>query len=125
MVKACKWADEVIEGAPYLATLETLEKYNCDFCVHGEDVSFSPSLAYCYVFIFVFWKEQISVDAEGRDVYEKVKQAGKYRYFNSFICCIFLFIPFSLRNFLIYIFNFLHVIYIACKSLKFSELSWQ
>eukprot|EP00026_Physarum_polycephalum_P009916 Phypoly_transcript_10054.p1 GENE.Phypoly_transcript_10054~~Phypoly_transcript_10054.p1 ORF type:complete len:365 (+),score=65.80 Phypoly_transcript_10054:224-1318(+) len=58
MVKACKWADEVIEGAPYLATLETLEKYNCDFCVHGED---------------------ISVDAEGRDVYEKVKQAGKYR----------------------------------------------
>jgi len=58
MVKACKWADEVIEAAPYLATLETLEKYNCDFCVHGED---------------------ISVDAEGRDVYERVKQAGKYR----------------------------------------------
>lgn len=39
MVKACKWADEVVEGAPYLATLETLDKYNCDFCVHGEDVS--------------------------------------------------------------------------------------
>jgi len=58
MVRACKWADEVIEGAPYLATLDTLDKYNCDFCVHGED---------------------ISVDAEGRDVYEKVKEAGRYR----------------------------------------------
>jgi len=58
MVRACKWADEVVEGAPYLATLDTLDKYNCDFCVHGED---------------------ISVDAEGRDVYEKVKQAGRYR----------------------------------------------
>jgi len=58
MVRACKWADEVIEGAPYLATLDTLDKYNCDFCVHGED---------------------ISVDADGRDVYEKVKEAGRYR----------------------------------------------
>jgi len=58
MVRACKWADEVVEGAPYLATLDTLDKYNCDFCVHGED---------------------ISVDAEGRDVYEKVKEAGRYR----------------------------------------------
>jgi len=58
MVRACKWADEVVEGAPYLMTLDTLDKYNCDFCVHGED---------------------ISVDAEGRDVYEKVKQAGRYR----------------------------------------------
>lgn len=58
MVRACKWADEVVEGAPYTATLETLDKYNCDFCVHGED---------------------ISVGADGRDVYELVKQAGRYR----------------------------------------------
>lgn len=26
---------QVIENAPYVTTLETLDKYNCDFCVHG------------------------------------------------------------------------------------------
>lgn len=35
MVRAIKWVDEVVEGAPYVTTLETLDKYNCDFCVHG------------------------------------------------------------------------------------------
>uniref|UniRef100_A0A8C5N8C5 ethanolamine-phosphate cytidylyltransferase n=1 Tax=Gouania willdenowi TaxID=441366 RepID=A0A8C5N8C5_GOUWI len=35
MVRAIKWVDEVVEGAPYVTTLETLNKYNCDFCVHG------------------------------------------------------------------------------------------
>lgn len=35
MVSGIKWVDEVVEGAPYVTTLETLDKYNCDFCVHG------------------------------------------------------------------------------------------
>lgn len=35
MVRAIKWVDEVAQGAPYVTTLETLDKYNCDFCVHG------------------------------------------------------------------------------------------
>jgi len=35
MVKAIKWVDEIAPGAPYVTTLETLDKYNCDFCVHG------------------------------------------------------------------------------------------
>lgn len=35
MVRAIKWVDEVVEGAPYVTTLGTLDKYNCDFCVHG------------------------------------------------------------------------------------------
>lgn len=26
---------QVVEDAPYIATLETLDKYNCDFCAHG------------------------------------------------------------------------------------------
>lgn len=38
MVRAIKWVDEVVEGAPYVTTLETLDKYNCDFCVHGGTV---------------------------------------------------------------------------------------
>lgn len=43
MVRAIKWVDEIVEGAPYVTTLETLDEYNCDFCVHGgEPVCLSP-----------------------------------------------------------------------------------
>jgi glycerol-3-phosphate cytidylyltransferase-like family protein len=35
MVRGIKWVDEVVEGVPYVTTLETLDKYQCDFCVHG------------------------------------------------------------------------------------------
>uniref|UniRef100_K1QX84 ethanolamine-phosphate cytidylyltransferase n=1 Tax=Magallana gigas TaxID=29159 RepID=K1QX84_MAGGI len=58
MVRAIKWVDEVVEDAPYVTTLETLEKYNCDFCVHGDD---------------------ITVTADGTDTYHLVKAAGKYK----------------------------------------------
>lgn len=39
MVRAIKWVDQVVEGAPYVTTLETLDKYQCDFCVHGGEIS--------------------------------------------------------------------------------------
>ena len=58
MVRAIKWVDEVVEGAPYITSLETLDKYGCDFCVHGND---------------------ITLDAEGHDTYRYVKTAGRYR----------------------------------------------
>lgn len=58
IVKAIKWVDEVVEDAPYITSLDTLEKYNCDFCVHGSD---------------------ITVDSEGLDTYRFVKAAGKYK----------------------------------------------
>uniref|UniRef100_A0A2K5LX40 Ethanolamine-phosphate cytidylyltransferase n=2 Tax=Cercopithecinae TaxID=9528 RepID=A0A2K5LX40_CERAT len=58
MVQAIKWVDEVVPAAPYVTTLETLDKYNCDFCVHGND---------------------ITLTVDGRDTYEEVKQAGRYR----------------------------------------------
>ncbi|CAF1324712.1 unnamed protein product [Didymodactylos carnosus] len=41
LVRAIKWVDEVVENAPYLPTIETLEKYNCAFCVHGDDLTMS------------------------------------------------------------------------------------
>lgn len=37
MVLAIKWVDEVVPAAPYVTTLETLDKHNCDFCVHGSE----------------------------------------------------------------------------------------
>jgi ethanolamine-phosphate cytidylyltransferase len=58
IVRACRWVDEVVEAAPYHTTLETLEKYNCDFCVHGDD---------------------IVTDSNGVDTYAQVKEAGKFK----------------------------------------------
>eukprot|EP00090_Calanus_glacialis_P041686 TRINITY_DN7417_c0_g1_i2.p1 TRINITY_DN7417_c0_g1~~TRINITY_DN7417_c0_g1_i2.p1 ORF type:complete len:366 (-),score=133.32 TRINITY_DN7417_c0_g1_i2:170-1183(-) len=58
MVKAIKWVDEVVEGAPYVTTLETLNKYDCDYCVHGDD---------------------ITMTADGTDTYHLVKSAKRYK----------------------------------------------
>nr|CAH0106780.1 unnamed protein product [Daphnia galeata] len=58
MVRGIKWVDEVIEGAPYVTTLETLDKYDCQFCVHGDD---------------------ITTTADGVDTYHIVKSAGRYK----------------------------------------------
>uniref|UniRef100_A0A914UVL3 ethanolamine-phosphate cytidylyltransferase n=1 Tax=Plectus sambesii TaxID=2011161 RepID=A0A914UVL3_9BILA len=58
MVKGIKWVDEVIEGAPYETTVQTLNKYDCDFCVHGDD---------------------ITLTADGKDTYEEVKREGRYK----------------------------------------------
>ncbi|KAI8851095.1 hypothetical protein BC829DRAFT_368759 [Chytridium lagenaria] len=56
-VAACKWADLVVPDAPYLTTVEMLDKYNCDYCVHGDD---------------------ITTMADGSDCYQAVKDAGRY-----------------------------------------------
>ncbi|XP_065079000.1 ethanolamine-phosphate cytidylyltransferase isoform X2 [Ochlerotatus camptorhynchus] len=58
MVRGIKWVDEVVEDAPYVTTLETLDKHNCDFCVHGDD---------------------ITLTAEGVDTYHLVKKANRYK----------------------------------------------
>ncbi|XP_055595090.1 ethanolamine-phosphate cytidylyltransferase isoform X2 [Uranotaenia lowii] len=58
MVRGIKWVDEVVEDAPYVTTLETLDTYNCDFCVHGDD---------------------ITLTADGVDTYHLVKAANRYK----------------------------------------------
>ncbi|XP_077590829.1 ethanolamine-phosphate cytidylyltransferase-like [Stigmatopora nigra] len=58
MVRAIKWVDEVVEGAPYVTALDTLDKYHCDFCVHGDD---------------------LTLTADGEDTYREVKESGRYR----------------------------------------------
>lgn len=58
MVRAIKWVDEIIEGAPYVTSVEELDEYNCDFCVHGND---------------------ITMTADGTDTYHLVKSAGRYK----------------------------------------------
>ena len=49
---------QVVEGAPYVTTLETLDEYDCEFCVHGDD---------------------ITMTADGTDTYSIVKNAGRYK----------------------------------------------
>ena len=58
MVRAIKWVDEVVEGAPYVTTLETMDEHGCDFCVHGDDITLS---------------------ADGVDTYHIVKSNGRYK----------------------------------------------
>jgi len=57
-IRACKWVDEVVEAAPYTTQVDVLDKYNIDFCVHGEDISLA---------------------ADGTDAYALVKAANRYR----------------------------------------------
>jgi ethanolamine-phosphate cytidylyltransferase len=57
-VRACKWVDEVVEDAPYTTEVEYLDKYKCDFCVHGDDVT---------------------TTSDGSDCYALVKQANRYK----------------------------------------------
>jgi len=59
VVESCKWVDEVTLDAPYTTTLATLDKFDIDFCVHGEDTSYSP---------------------DGQDSFAEVKKAGKFKY---------------------------------------------
>ena len=58
MVRGIKWVDEVVENAPYVTTIETLDAYDCDFCVHGDD---------------------ITLTADGVDTYHIVKEKSRYR----------------------------------------------
>ena len=37
ILRACKWADEVVEDTEYSVTVETLDKYNCQYYAHGDD----------------------------------------------------------------------------------------
>eukprot|EP00484_Ammonia_sp_Unknown_P023222 CAMPEP_0197045114 /NCGR_PEP_ID=MMETSP1384-20130603/21039_1 /TAXON_ID=29189 /ORGANISM="Ammonia sp." /LENGTH=403 /DNA_ID=CAMNT_0042476681 /DNA_START=38 /DNA_END=1249 /DNA_ORIENTATION=- len=37
-VSACKWADEVVFDVPYAPSRELLNKLNCDYVAHGDDI---------------------------------------------------------------------------------------
>lgn len=65
---ACKWVDEVVPDAPYVTELEVMDKYGCQVCVHGDD---------------------LSTAADGSDSYAKVKAAGRFLYnLNSSAQCL-------------------------------------
>jgi len=59
-VESCKWVDEVVRGAPYVTSLEMMDKYNADFCAHGDD---------------------LVTTSDGTDTYHEVKAAGRFKTF--------------------------------------------
>ena len=38
LARACKWADEVIENVPYHPTINLINKLNCRYAAHGDDL---------------------------------------------------------------------------------------
>ncbi len=61
-VAACKWVDQVVRDAPYVTQLDVMDKYDCQICIHGDDLVLS---------------------ADGSDTYAEVKAAGRFRYDHS------------------------------------------
>lgn len=60
IIRSCKWVDEVYEDTEYTTTLATLDRYNCDFYSHGDDIAYN---------------------SEGVDSALEIKQAGRWRGF--------------------------------------------
>ncbi len=60
VASACKWVDEVAIGVPYDVTVAILDKYNCQFNAHGDD---------------------IAKNAQGEDSNVEMKRAGRMKIF--------------------------------------------
>lgn len=58
LARACKWVDEVAENVPYNPTMELIEKINCQYVAHGDDMIMS---------------------ADGMDSYYWIKKAGRMK----------------------------------------------
>jgi len=57
-LRHCKWVDEVVEDAPWIVNQSFLDEHQIDYVAHGEDI--------CY-------------DENGGDIYQFVKDQGKYQ----------------------------------------------
>lgn len=61
IVSACKWVDEVAsDNIPYNPTIELIDKLNCQYVAHGDDLALS---------------------ADGTDCYSIIKDAGRMKTF--------------------------------------------
>lgn len=60
ILRACKWVDEVHEGTEYTVTLDTLDRFNCQYYAHGDDNIF---------------------DSEGNDICALFKKHNRFKMF--------------------------------------------
>lgn len=58
MVTGCKWVDEIVENAPYSPDSAWLDRCNCLYLAHGDD---------------------IAVNSDGVDAYGALKSAGRFK----------------------------------------------
>jgi len=58
MVRACKWVDEIVENAPYSPDSAWLDRCNCLYLAHGDD---------------------IAINSEGVDAYGALKNEGRFK----------------------------------------------
>mmetsp|Transcript_7430 Transcript_7430/g.10981 ORF Transcript_7430/g.10981 Transcript_7430/m.10981 type:complete len:376 (+) Transcript_7430:47-1174(+) len=56
-VRQCKWVDECIEAVPYVTSLEMIKKYNVDYVIHGDDITY---------------------DEHGNNSYQEIMDADKF-----------------------------------------------
>lgn len=60
VVKSCKWINESYPDTPYTVSEKVLEKFNCEFYLHGDDP--------CY-------------NNEGIDICQELSKVGKFKVF--------------------------------------------
>jgi len=60
IVRACKWVDEVAQDTEYTPNVELLDRYNCDFYAHGDD---------------------IALNSDGTDCAQLLKNIGRFKMF--------------------------------------------
>lgn len=60
LVRACKWVKESEPDTPYTVTEDVLEKFGCDFYLHGDDP--------CY-------------NSDGVDICQELAKKGKFKVF--------------------------------------------
>lgn len=58
VLKSFKWVDEIVENAPFCTNLDIVTQHGCQFVVHGDDPV---------------------VTTNGKDPYEEIKAAGRYK----------------------------------------------
>ena len=60
IIRSCKWVDEVYEDTEYTVSIETLDRYNCDYYAHGDDPVYN---------------------AKGEDMCEILRSKGRFKMF--------------------------------------------
>jgi hypothetical protein len=84
MVRAIKWVDQVVENAPYVTTLETLEEYNCAFCVHGDDITVKNEY-FVFIVNILLLKQLVDIaNVNEHKVYQQLISSEGLFYFLGF-----------------------------------------
>ncbi|KAI3657263.1 hypothetical protein MP638_005274 [Amoeboaphelidium occidentale] len=48
ILEACSFVDQVVPNAPYYTSIEWLDRFQCEVCVHGDDVTTTADGTDCY-----------------------------------------------------------------------------